>query len=136
MPAFRTLHVFVKVSPGLKFVPSGMVTSLTNCPWSHATVGVAINVLVATGRVGRVGRVIGVLVGCGGGRVGVLNGAEVGVWFNCACTVNAACVKIALGSSVCGVREGRLQDERTRASKMLKMNNLDVNLDMIFSSKR
>jgi hypothetical protein len=133
VPAFRMRQVFVNVSPGLKLVPSGIVTSLTNCPWSQTGVADASGVFVEGGRVGSESAVF---VGCGGGRVGVLNEAGVGVWFNCACTVNAACVKMALGSSVCGALEGRLQDERTRVSRMLKTNNLEVNLDMIFSSKR
>ena len=57
-----------------------------------------------------VGIVSAVLVGCGGGRVGVLNGAA---WVNCACTVNAAAVNTTFGSLGFGVAalDGKLHAE-------------------------
>jgi hypothetical protein len=42
VPTFLIRHVLVKVAPGVKFVPSGTVTSAMNCPMSQA--------LAATGR--------------------------------------------------------------------------------------
>jgi len=68
----------------------------------------------AGGKVGtaRVGRADTVFVergeGSVGGKVGVLNGAG---WVNCACTVNAAAVNTAFGSSVAGALDGRLHAE-------------------------
>jgi hypothetical protein len=76
-----------------------------------------------------VGRVIGVFVDCAGGRVGVLNCVAPA---SCACTVKAACVKTALGSSVGCALEGRLQDESINASTRLNDDMARTDLDMVF----
>jgi hypothetical protein len=81
-----------------------------------------------------VGRDAAVFVGCGGGRVGVLNWAGVVAWPNCACNVNAACVYIASGSSVSGALEGRLHAERMNMNRVPEIKKVRMNLDMIFSS--
>ena len=58
LPVLRMRHVFTNLSPGLKFVLSGTVTSLTNSarfmqsPWSvgvGAGVGVSVGAIVAEG---------------------------------------------------------------------------------------
>jgi hypothetical protein len=102
-----------------------MVMSFTNCAWSQTEVAEATGVFV---EIESVGRETVVLVGCAGGNVGVLNSADC---VNCACTVNAAWVKMIFGSSVTGACEGRLHEERIKMSVMLKMR---MNLVMMYSS--
>jgi hypothetical protein len=104
-PAFRRRHVFVNVALGANTVPSGIDISLTNWAWSHT--GVAENTGVDEGSAS-VGKDAGVFVTGGGGRVNVLNGVAC---VDMACTVNAAAVNTAFGSSVAGAREGRLHAE-------------------------
>jgi len=72
-----------------------------------ATIGAAVEIVTA------------VLVGCAGGKVGVLNGAA---WVNWACTVNAAAVKTTFGSlgSWVAVPDGKLQAEMM-STAMLKI---------------
>jgi hypothetical protein len=75
-----------------------------------------------------------VFVGCAGGRVGGLNGVASANW---ACTVNAACVNKALGSSVGCAFDGRLHAERIKISNTLRdiimraFLNIIVLLDLI-----
>ena len=74
---------------------------------------------------------MGVFVGCAGGSVGVLNCVACVACANWACTVNAACVKTAFGSSVtCVLLDGRLQEERmntsTRLDKAIARTDLDI----------
>jgi hypothetical protein len=81
-----------------------------NWAWSQTGVGGAAK--VAVGRA-RVGKLAAVLVAAGGGMVGVLKGVTCVVEnVDIACTVSAAAVNTALGSSVAGLLEGRLQAER------------------------
>src|SRR5574338_825340 len=125
-------HVLVKVAPGAKTVPSGMVTSRTNCAWSQTGVGGAARVAVGRASVGKLAAEV--LVGAGGGMVGVLNGVTCVVEkVDMACTVSAAAVNTALGSSVAGLLVGRLQAARI---KMI-MNRIEAKriiLDILFSS--
>jgi hypothetical protein len=94
-------------------------------------VGEITGVLVAEETGGSVGRdTAAVFVAGGGGRVGVLNGVD---WFNCACTVKAAAVKMAFGSSVAGVFEGRLQAEKANTT-INEMEMMRTDLDILFSS--
>jgi hypothetical protein len=74
-------------------------------------------VIVATGIA--VDIVTAVLVGGGGGRVGVLNGAA---WVNCACTVSAAAVNTTFGSlGFCvAALDGKLHAE-IMSTEMLKI---------------
>ncbi len=59
------------------------------------------------------GKLTAVLVAAGGGMVGVLKGVTwVVANVDMACTVSAAAVNTALGSSVAGLLVGRLQAER------------------------
>jgi len=76
-----------------------------------------------------VGKLTAVFVAGGGGIVGVLNGVA---WVDIACTVKAAAVNTALGSSVAGAREGRLQ----AASRKIMANNTEMKrmlLNILFS---
>jgi len=79
--------------------------SFTNWAWSQT--GVAENTGVEDGSA-RVGKDTAVLVAGGGGSVGVLNGVTC---VDMACTVSAAAVNTALGSSVAGELDGRLHAE-------------------------
>jgi hypothetical protein len=81
-----------------------------------------------------VGRVIAVFVGCAGGNVGVLKGvaSESDSW---ACTVKAACVKTAFGSSVGWAFEGKLQAERNNASNKPKVSVIRMDLNMFLLLK-
>jgi hypothetical protein len=65
-------QVFVKATPGLRDVPSGIVTSLTNFTRSQFGFGVAVGVSV------HVGVMVGVKVDVGEG-VAVFVGVSVGV---------------------------------------------------------
>jgi len=79
-----------------------------------------------------VGIEIAVLVGCGGGIVGVLNGT---VWVKDACTVNAAAVNTTfglLGSGV-AVPDGKLQAE-IMSTKTLTKEMMRKVLNILFSS--
>jgi hypothetical protein len=93
----------VKAAPGVKTEPSGMEISLIKEARSQAAVGGTETVEGA--RV-NVGKLAAVFVAGGGGSVGVLNGVAC---VDMACTVRAAAVNTAFGSSVAGAREGRLQ---------------------------
>jgi hypothetical protein len=74
-------------------------------------VGGADRVAVGRASVGKL--LMDVLVAAGGGMVGVLKGVTwVVANVDMACTVKAAAVKTALGSSVAGLLVGRLQAER------------------------
>ena len=85
---------------------------------------------VAVGR-DRVGKeATAVFVGSAGGKVGVFNGTD---WVNCACTVSAAAVKTASGSSVAGALEGKLHAERTNRTT-LNTDAMRINLDILLSS--
>jgi hypothetical protein len=98
-----------------------MDTSLMNWARSQEAVGGTTTVAVGSASVGNG---TAVLVACGAGSVGVLND-ETGVTedvVDMACTVNAAAVKTALGSSVAGVFDGRLQ----AASRKMMMNNMET----------
>jgi hypothetical protein len=66
-----------------------------------------------------VGKLTGVFVASGGGIVAVLKGVACDCVVDMACTVKAAAVKTALGSSVAGAFEGRLH----AASIKMIMNN-------------
>jgi hypothetical protein len=75
----------------------------------------------------RVGLAIAtVLVGCTGGRVGVLKGAS---WVDCACTVKAAAVNTTFGSGV-GEADGRLQAERM-STKILTIDRIRKVFNML-----
>jgi hypothetical protein len=65
-----------------------------------------------------------------GGRVGVLNATG---WVNWACTVNAAAVNTAFGSSVAGALEGRLHAESINMMTV-KIKRLGPIFDIRFSS--
>jgi hypothetical protein len=80
-----------------------MEISLIKDAKSQAAVGGTADVEVGRGRVGKL---TAVFVAGGGGSVGVLNGVAC---VDMACTVRAAAVNTAFGSSVAGAREGRLQ---------------------------
>src|SRR5689334_12917400 len=87
-PMFFNLHFFVKDWPGVRMVPSGMVTSATNCATLQLEVGEAAGVLVRIGRVGRGVEVkppISVEVGTGNPGV-----ALVRAWMVCAAAVRLA----------------------------------------------
>jgi hypothetical protein len=90
----------------------------------------------AGGKVGaaRVGRADTVFVERGedrvGGKVGVLNGAGCVNW---ACTVNAAAVNTAFGSSVADALDGRLHAESVNMIAV-KIKMLGTILDIRFSS--
>ena len=111
----------------MKFVPSGMV-SLTNCAKSQTGVAEAeMTCDVADGMLTVGGGAPTVLLGSGGGKVSVATGV---CWlFSRACTVSAAFVEIAPGSSVGVAFDGRLHAERI---KTITINRLDktLNLDM------
>ena len=104
MPSFRIRHVLVKDAPGANTVPSGMDTSLMKRARSHTGDAGTDTVELGLARVG----MDKVLVAKAGGRVGVLNGTDCVNW---ACTVCAAAVKTAFGSSVTGALDGRLHAE-------------------------
>ena len=72
VPAFLMRQVLMKATPGLRVVPSGMVTSLTNFIRSQFGFGVTVGVTV------HVGVMVGVKVGVGEG-VAVFVGVNVGV---------------------------------------------------------
>ena len=129
MPEFFRRQVLVKVAPGAKTVPSGIVTSRMNWAWSQTGVGGAEK--VAVGRA-RVGKLAAVLVAAGGGMVGVLKGVTCVVEnVDIACTVSAAAVNTALGSSVAGLLDGRLQageDKYNNEQKEYRADNLKHSL--------
>ena len=62
----------------------------------------------------RVGNVTAVFVANGGGKVGVTNGVGPVDCVDMACTVKAAAVNTAFGSSVAGELDGRLQAASTK----------------------
>src|SRR6266498_4424450 len=103
-----------------------MEMSLTNCARSQEAVGGTETVDVGRASVGKL---TAVFVASGGARVGVLNGVAC---VDMACTVNAAAVNTAFGSSVAGAFDGRLQ----AASIKMMMNNGDAKrmvLNILFS---
>ncbi len=93
---FRSRHFLVKVCPGVITVPSGIVTSVTNCANGQLGVAEETGVLVTTAEG------ISVIVGW---RVGVAVDGCAGVALINASTVWAA--EVARASS--GLLEGRLQ---------------------------
>jgi len=103
-----------------------MEMSLTNCARSQEAVGGTAT--VGVGRA-RVGKLTAVFVARGGARVGVLNGVA---WVDMACTVKAAAVNTAFGSSVAGAFDGKIQ----AASIKMTINNRETKrmvLDILFS---
>jgi hypothetical protein len=118
----------VKEVPGANVDPSGIETSLMKRAWSHTAVAGIADVEVGSVNVGKEGPAV--FVGATGGRVGVLNVSD-GV--NCACTVSAAAVKTAFGSSVAGALDGRLQAE-SRSMITVSIEVLRMNLYILFSS--
>jgi hypothetical protein len=71
-----------------------------------------------------------VVVTAGAGRVSVLKGTDRVIW---ACTVSAAAVNTALGSSVTGAFDGRLQAESIKMMAV-KIETLRATLGIVFSS--
>jgi hypothetical protein len=117
------------VAPGAKTVPSGIEISLTNSATSQEAVGGGATVDVGRARVGKL---TAVFVAKGGGRVGVTKGVA---WVDCvdmACTVKAAAVNTAFGSSVAGALDGRLQAARTKIIRN-KPETMRMFLDILFS---
>jgi len=102
-----------------------MDTSLRKRAWSHTGDAGTDTVEVGSARVGKEDPAV--LVAKAGGRVGVLNGTD---WVNWACTVCAAAVKTAFGSSVAGVLDGRLHAESTNM-KTVKIKAWRINLDIL-----
>jgi hypothetical protein len=132
VPAFLKRQVFVNVAEGAKTEPSGIEISLTNCAWSQTGVGEEARVEVGRARVGKL---TDVFVAAGGGRVGVLNGVTcvTGEVVDIACTVSAAAVKTALGSSVAGALDGRLQADNMK-SMMNRIETGRAIFNILFSS--
>ena len=102
MPTFFSRHVLVKDVPGAKTVPSGTVTSLTNCATLHGVgAGVAVQVGwagvnegVPVGGGGKGGVMVGEIITTGEAGSGVSPPPTDGVLLNAktACTVCAALV--------------------------------------------
>ncbi len=134
MPALRRRQVLVNVALGAKIEPSGMDTSRTNWAWSQTGVGEEARVEVGSARVGNLTEVF---VAAGGGRVGVTNGVSrllVGeACVDSAWTVSAAAVNTALGSSVAGAFDGRLQAVTIKIM-MKSMETGRIILDILISS--
>jgi len=129
VPAFFNRHVFVNVAPGVKTEPSGIEISLTNWATSQEAVGGAATVEVGSARVGKL---TAVFVANGGGRVGVTNGVACVDSVDMACTVKAAAVNTAFGSSVAGALDGRLQAARIKIMRN-KPETKRMLLDILFS---
>jgi hypothetical protein len=124
-PTFFNCQVLVKAAPAETIVPSGMLTSLTNCALSQTGEALTGGLLVAGGATLKITRAVPVGEGVSDGDgVDVADGVTTADWVHCACRVCAAAVRATFGVSAVDAVAGTLQavkiENTTASAKMRK----------------